>query len=59
MSNIHQAINQEQFHRWADVPGVFALYSNPNDPVVHDGLLRRRIAEGELWLSRGPYAQGS
>jgi GH24 family phage-related lysozyme (muramidase) len=46
-------------HRWADVPSVLPLYSNPNDPNVHAGLLRRRIAEGELWQGNGPFASSS
>jgi lysozyme len=43
-------------HRWSDVPTVFALYSNPGDPNVHQGLLRRRIAEGDLWQGTGEFA---
>ena len=43
-------------HRWSDVPRVMTLYSNPSDPVDHPGLLRRRIAEGDLWQGKGEYA---
>lgn len=46
-------------HRWADVPSVLPLYSDPNDPKVHAGLLRRRIAEGDLWQGNGPFASAS
>jgi len=46
-------------HRWSDMPSVFALYSDPGDPNVHQGLLRRRIAEGELWQGRGPFASST
>ncbi len=42
--------------RWQDVPNAFILYSDPEDPNVHQGLLRRRLAEGKLWLGEGPYA---
>jgi lysozyme len=43
-------------HRWSDVPRVFALYSDPGDAAVHQGLLRRRIAEGDLWQGKGQFA---
>jgi GH24 family phage-related lysozyme (muramidase) len=43
--------------RWGDVPKAMELYSNPNDPKVHPGLLRRRKAEGELWQGKGPFAK--
>ena len=43
--------------RWGDVPQAMELYSNPNDPRVHPGLLRRRKAEGELWQGKGPFAK--
>ena len=43
--------------RWGDVPKAMELYSNPNDPKVHPGLLRRRKAEGELWQGNGPFAK--
>lgn len=43
--------------RWHDVPKAMELYSNPNDPKVHAGLLRRRKAEGELWQGKGPFAK--
>jgi GH24 family phage-related lysozyme (muramidase) len=43
--------------RWDDVPKAMELYSNPNDPKVHPGLLRRRKAEGELWQGKGPFAK--
>jgi GH24 family phage-related lysozyme (muramidase) len=43
--------------RWGDVPKAMELYSNPNDPNVHPGLLRRRKAEGELWQGKGPFAK--
>ena len=43
--------------RWGDVPKAMELYSNPNDPRVHPGLLRRREAEGELWQGKGPFAK--
>jgi lysozyme len=46
-------------HRWTDVPRVLTLYSDPNDPDVHPGLLRRRIAEGDLWKGTGPFAAGA
>ncbi len=36
---------------WAGVPAALELYSNPNDPAVHEGLLRRRKEEGQLWLA--------
>lgn len=35
---------------WAAVPAAMLLYRNPGTPV-EAGLLRRRKAEGELWLS--------
>lgn len=35
--------------RWDDIPRILTLYSNPHDPVVHAGLLRRRQAEARLW----------
>ena len=43
--------------RWSDVPKAMELYSNPDDPKVHAGLLRRRTAEGELWQGKGPFAK--
>ena len=43
--------------RWGDVPKAMEVYSNPNDPKVHPGLLRRRKAEGELWQGKGPFAK--
>ncbi len=46
-------------HRWSDVPSVFALYSDPGDVGVHLGLLRRRIAEGELWQGKGQFASSA
>lgn len=46
-----------QNRRWENVPKVMELYSNPNDPKVHAGLLRRRRAEGELWQGKGPFAK--
>jgi hypothetical protein len=36
---------------------VMELYSNPNDPKVHKGLLRRRKDEGELWQGKGRFAK--
>src|SRR5664279_3728048 len=39
--------------RSSDVPSVFELYSDPGDPNVHQGLLRRRIAEGQLSQGNG------
>jgi len=42
-------------HRWTDVPRVMTLYSDPGESG-HDGLLRRRIAEGDLWQGTGPFA---
>ncbi len=42
--------------RWQDLPNALVLYSDPEDPNVHHGLLRRRLAEGKLWLGQGPYA---
>src|SRR5262245_362404 len=44
-------------HCWDDVPTAMDLYSNPNDPKVHPGLLQRRKAEGELWQGKGPFAK--
>lgn len=41
---------------WSDVPEVMLLYSDPDDPNVHPGLLRRRTAEGELFESQGQFA---
>lgn len=41
---------------WSDVPKVMLLYSDPDDPNVHSGLLRRRTAEGQLFESQGTYA---
>ena len=35
---------------WKDVPNALKLYRNPGSNVEH-GLLRRRVAEGTLWLS--------
>jgi lysozyme len=43
-------------HRWSDVPRVMTLYSDPEDPTDHPGLLRRRIAEGDLWQGTGTFA---
>lgn len=34
--------------RWEEVPNALELYRNPNT-IVEKGLLRRRIAEGNLW----------
>ena len=42
--------------RWNDVPKVLELYSNPGSNV-HEGLLRRRKAEGELWQGKGKFAK--
>ncbi len=44
-------------NRWGDVPKAMELYSSPNDPKVHEGLLRRRQAEGELWQGKGRFAK--
>ncbi len=41
---------------WGDVPKTMLLYSDPDDPNVHPGLLRRRTAEGELFESKGQFA---
>jgi GH24 family phage-related lysozyme (muramidase) len=41
---------------WNAVPQTMLLYSDPDDPTVHAGLLRRRTAEGELFDSQGPFA---
>lgn len=41
--------------RWDKVPQVLTLYSNPQDPVVHAGLLRRRRAEADLWQGQGEH----
>ena len=35
--------------RWADVPNALRLYRNPGTNV-ETGLMRRRVAEGNLWL---------
>lgn len=35
--------------RWSDVPNALRLYRNPGSNV-EAGLLRRRVAEGSLWL---------
>lgn len=43
-------------HDWNAVPQTMLLYSDPGDPTVHPGLLRRRTAEGELFESQGTYA---
>jgi GH24 family phage-related lysozyme (muramidase) len=43
--------------RWDNVPEVMELYSNPNDPEVHQGLLRRRKDEGDLWQGKGRFAK--
>jgi lysozyme len=43
-------------HRWSDVASVLPIYSDPEEPKVHPGLLRRRLAEAELWLGKGPFA---
>lgn len=37
--------------RWGDVPEALKLYRNPGTNV-EKGLLRRRIAEGNLWSSK-------
>jgi GH24 family phage-related lysozyme (muramidase) len=42
--------------QWDDLPMVLELYSNPSDPVVHAGLLRRRKEEAELWQGKGQFA---
>jgi lysozyme len=36
--------------RWKDVPEALKLYRNPGTKV-EKGLMRRRIAEGKLWIS--------
>lgn len=36
--------------RWKDVPEALKLYRNPGTKVER-GLMRRRIAEGKLWIS--------
>lgn len=41
---------------WSDVPKTLLLYSDPGDPNVHPGLLRRRTAEGELFENKGQFA---
>lgn len=46
-------------HRWSDIPSIMPMYSNPDDPNVHPGLLRRRIAEADLWQGNGPFAHDS
>ena len=43
-------------HDWSDVPETMLLYSDPDDPNVHPGLLRRRTAEGELFDNQEPFA---
>lgn len=40
---------------WATVPDSLMLYVNPGSPF-EGGLRRRRSAEGELWMGKGPYA---
>jgi GH24 family phage-related lysozyme (muramidase) len=45
-------------HQWSDVPSILQLYSDPGGSD-HDGLLRRRIAEGELWQGTGSFASPS
>lgn len=42
------AIRSKNINRIAD---AFLVYSEPNNPVVHEGLLRRRKAERSLFLS--------
>lgn len=37
-------------HKWNDVPKVLEMYRNPGSNV-EAGLLRRRKAEGKLWVS--------
>jgi GH24 family phage-related lysozyme (muramidase) len=37
-------------HKWNDVPKVLEMYRNPGSKV-EAGLLRRRKAEGKLWVS--------
>lgn len=37
-------------HKWNDVPKVLEMYRNPGSNV-EAGLLRRRKAEGKLWIS--------
>jgi GH24 family phage-related lysozyme (muramidase) len=41
---------------WDDVPKVLELYSNPGSNV-HEGLLRRRMAEAELWQGKGRFVK--
>lgn len=41
---------------WSAVPETLKLYRNPGTNS-EDGLLRRRIAEGELWQGVGRFAQ--
>jgi GH24 family phage-related lysozyme (muramidase) len=43
--------------RWNDVPKALELYCEPNNPVIHAGLLQRRKAEGELWQGKGKFAR--
>jgi lysozyme len=54
--DFHSITSALRDHRWSDVPSVFTLYSDPGNPNVHQGLLRRRIAEGELWQGKGAFA---
>lgn len=39
-----------QNRRWKEVPDALKLYRNPGSNV-EQGLLRRRVAEGTLWLT--------
>lgn len=41
---------------WSAIPETLKLYRNPGTKS-EPGLLRRRLAEGQLWLGQGPHAR--
>jgi len=50
-SNFNTITKALKERRWGDVPEALKLYRNPGTNV-EKGLLRRRIAEGNLWSSK-------
>ena len=49
-SNFNTITRMLKEQRWNEVPKVLEMYRNPGSKV-EAGLLRRRKAEGKLWMS--------
>jgi lysozyme len=49
-SNFNTITRMLKEQRWNEVPKVLEMYRNPGSKV-EAGLLRRRNAEGKLWMS--------